>query len=257
MFSAEPGVPVDATSSDKRGAATAGDAITVVVTSCGRHDLLKQTLDSFFAFNTMPVQHVIVVEDGENVPPHLTKTFEDRQVQWISTGCRVGQIAAIDYAYSRVRTPYIFHMEDDWEFYRHRFIENSLAVMKRNPKCLQVWIRAVSDTQRHPVEPLIYDEGGVMWRRLALEYMFEGSPWHGFSFNPGLRRLRDYVSIGGYGRHARFDHLRPGAAESAIGKVFRKRDFFAAILADEKGRGYVKHLGRGRHVGPPDGQAFG
>lgn len=234
------------------GAAAAKDAVTVVVTSCRRHDLLKHTLGSFHRFNTMSVRRILVVEDGEDVPGEVRASLDSMQIEWISTGRRVGQIAAIDYAYSRVQTPYIFHMEDDWEFYRHHFIERSLAVLKRNPKCLQVWIRALKDTQKHPVEPLEYENDGVTWRRLAPEYIFGGTPWHGFSFNPGLRRLRDYISIGGYGRHARFDFSNPGAAESAIGKVFRRRDFYAAILADSKGDGYVRHIGRGRHVGAPE-----
>ena len=228
------------------------DAVSVVVTSCGRHDLLQRTLDSFLEFNTSPVEQILVVEDGEDPPSEVKTHLSRRRIEWISTGCRVGQIAAIDYAYSRVRTPYIFHLEDDWEFHRPRFIERSLAVLKSNPKCLQVWIRALTDTQRHPVEPHLYHSDGVPWRRLALEYMFGDQPWHGFSFNPGLRRLRDYVSIGGYGRHARFDFNKPGAAECAIGKIYRRRDFYAAILADEGGLGYVRHIGRGRHVGAPE-----
>lgn len=227
------------------------DAVTVVVTSCGRHDLLRRTLDSFYRCNTLPVQRTIVVEDGGEVPGHVRRAYEEREICWLSTGRRVGQIAAIDYAYSHVTTPYIFHLEDDWEFYRPSFIERSLVVLKHNVKCLQVWIRAVSDTQRHPVEPLVYRDDGVEWRRLSLQFKPKVRPWHGFSFNPGLRRLRDYVAVGGYGRHAKFDFAEPGDAESAISKVFRQRDFYAAILADEGGRGYVEHIGSNRHVGPP------
>lgn len=223
--------------------------ITGVLTSCGRHDLLARTLTSFYAFNTRPLAGMIVVEDGPDIPQGARAPFAQQPIEWISTGRRVGQVAAIDYAYSRVKTPYIFHLEDDWEFYRPGFIEKSLPVLEANPKCLQVWIRALNDTQRHPVEPHVYSDGGVPWRRLALEYHCQGV-WHGFAFNPGLRRLADYVSIGGYGVHTRFDPAKPGASESAIGRVYRQRDFYAAILCDENGAGYVRHTGGGRHVGP-------
>ena len=37
---------------------------------------------------------------------------------------RQGQIKSVDYAYSMVETPYIFHLEDDWEFYESYFIEH-------------------------------------------------------------------------------------------------------------------------------------
>lgn len=161
----------------------------------------------------------------------------------------MGQIAAIDYAYSRVETPYIFHLEDDWDFYRPGYIEKSLLLLEAHPKCLQVYIRAVTDTQKHPILPHQHVTEGVEWRRMAYNHILMGE-WHGFLFNPGLRRLADYVSIGGYGIHTRFDQAQPGLSESAIGKLYRKRDFFAAILTDEGGKGYVRHIGKGRHVGP-------
>lgn len=222
--------------------------ITGVLTSCGRYDLLQRTLESFYRFNTQPLVQLIVVEDGPDIPSEIRKCFSRYGIEWISTGRRVGQIAAIDYAYSRVTTPYIFHLEDDWEFYRAGFIEKSLTVLDANPKCLQVQVRAITDTQRHPVEPETHCDGGVEWRRLALEHHFEGV-WHGFSFNPGLRRLGDYVSIGGYGVHTTFDPAKPDASESEIGKVYRARDFYTAILVDAHGVGYVRHIGEGRHVG--------
>lgn len=226
-----------------------GQLVTGVLTSCGRHDLLELTLQSFFAVNSAPLDRLIVVEDGPEIAEDVRGKFSGHRIDWIATGKRVGQIAAIDYAYSRVRTPYIFHMEDDWQFLRPEFIERSAAILDRNPKCLQVWIRAVDDTQFHPVEDHVYVTRGVQWRRMALDYMFKGE-WHGFSFNPGLRRLNDYVSIGGYGLHTRFDPANPGLAECTISKLFRQRDFYAAILCDDGGSGYVRHAGAGRHVGP-------
>jgi Glycosyl transferase family 2 len=226
--------------------------ITGVLTSCNRYDLLHATLESFFQFNTAPLMNLIVVEDGPDIPLEVRCRFSGCGIEWISTGRRVGQIAAIDYAYSRVKTPYIFHMEDDWQFYRSGFIEKSIAVLESNPKCLQVWIRATGDTQGHPVEPYLYRNRDVGWQRLALQYRFKGE-WHGFSLNPGLRRFVDYVSIGGYGAHTRFDPAHPGASESAIGKVYRQRDFFAAILCDDAGAGYIRHIGWHRHVGPLEG----
>lgn len=224
--------------------------ITGVLTSCGRHDLLCETLESFFRFNTTPLSNLIVMEDGPDIPRDVRVRFSDRNIEWASTGRNVGQIAAIDYAYSRVATPYIFHLEDDWQFYRPGFIEKSLSILESNPKCIQVWVRSLADTQGHPVEPYVYRDRGVEWRRMALEYHCQGV-WHGFAFNPGLRRLCDYVSIGGYGLHTRFDPAKPGASESAIGRVYRQRDFYAAILSDGDGSGYVRHIGDDRHVGPP------
>ena len=87
---------------------------------------------------------------------------------------------------------------------------------------------------------------------MAIDYDLNGVFWHGFSFNPGLRRLSDYVSIGGYGKHARFDFEVPWKAEQLIGEHYRRSGFYAAILCDGNGEGYVRHLGRGRRVSPPN-----
>jgi hypothetical protein len=233
------------------------DGVTAVVTSCGRHDLLQQTLDSFFAFNTYPLERTIIVEDGPAISDMVRSRYTNRSMMWLSTGKRVGQIAAIDYAYSNVTTSWVFHLEDDWEFYREGFIEDSMKVLRAHRDCLQVWIRALDDVQRHPIDPQVKIDGGVAWREMARDYDLNSSGvlWHGFSFNPGLRRFADYVEIGGYGKHARYDFKVPWKAEHAINDIYRQRGFFAAILCDEMGKGYVRHLGRGRRVAPPPAES--
>lgn len=223
--------------------------ITAVLTSCRRYDLLEETLKSFFAMNSAPLERLIVVEDGTDIPKDVRGSFVGHPIDWISTGQRVGQIAAIDYAYSRVKTPYVFHMEDDWFFYRSGFLEKSLLVLQANPKCIQVHIRALDDLMGHPLEEPTYKSHGVEWRQMAFDYFGDEGDWHGFSFNPGLRRLSDYIAVGGYGIHTTFDMEIPWLAESAISKLYRRRDFFAAVLSDNNGSGYVQHTGDDRHVG--------
>ena len=47
---------------------------------------------------------------------------------WLLTGEHVGQLAAIDMAYSLVETEYIFHSEDDWLYIKPGYIEESLEI---------------------------------------------------------------------------------------------------------------------------------
>jgi hypothetical protein len=44
--------------------------ITLVVTSCGRLDLLKTTLESFDRFNTAPIREVFITEDAGDEAVH-------------------------------------------------------------------------------------------------------------------------------------------------------------------------------------------
>lgn len=123
--------------------------ITVVVTSCNRHDLLERTLVSFRKFNTDPgVARILVVEDGDGDPSEVCNRLD---ATLIRTGGRVGQIAAIDRAYEMVRTPFIFHLEDDWEFYRSGLMERSRGVLNVDPSTVCVWLRAWNDTNGHPL----------------------------------------------------------------------------------------------------------
>ena len=229
--------------------------ITAVLTSCNRHDLLVETLESFFRTNTLPLERFIVLEDGPDVPSHVRGLFADHDIEWISTGKRVGQIAAIDYAYSRVTTPYIFHLEDDWLFYRPGYMERSLVVLESDAEVLQVWLRPVRYVQDHPIEPEQYVERGVEWRRMAHDHELSSGYWHGFSFNPGLRRLHDYVTIAGYGIHTKGASDTGVEAENLIGEIYRRRGFHAAILTDADGAGYARHMGQGRRVQPLIGVA--
>ncbi len=222
--------------------------VTAVMISCGRYDLLLKTLDSFVSFNTFPIHEVILVEDGPEIPSVVGLypfPFASRK---ICTGTRVGQIASVDYAYSLVTTEYIFHLEDDWQFYTPKFIEKSLTILESENRCLQVWLRAVNDTMGHPLCPKVRYAGNVPWQRVEFDY---DNDWHGFSFNPGLRRLTDYIDVGGYGIHTRGLANRLGSHEAALSNLYRRRGMFAVILTDESGRGYVRHTGDLRTVRDP------
>jgi hypothetical protein len=233
---------------------TARDGVVVVITSCGRQDLLATTLDSFFRFNTAPIRNVVVIEDGNgDRNSDLKDRFRDRPVRWLASGERIGQIAAIDRAYRDVDAEYIFHCEDDWEFYAPGFIEKSLSVLAGNPRILQVWLRALCDTNNTTVlEPRLF-AGETPYRLLQPElYTEEWGTWHGFSFNPGLRRRSDYVRLGSFSGLDPAGTMKSWEVERAASEFYFHEGFLVAILADRNGEGYVRHLGWGRRVADTD-----
>lgn len=233
------------------------DRVTVVVTSCGRQDLLERTLKSFLAKNTCNGVEILVVEDGAARRNRgLMEKFAGEPIDWIATGKWLGQIRAIDLAYSRVSTPYIFHLEDDWEFTSGGFIEKSLEILRQCPDCLQVHIRAPDDLNDHPLLPDTEFAGKIPFRRLMTDVrgdLLPGRPlvWNGFSFNPGLRRLADYEQLKPF--HARISPLPGDAtrAESEIGALYRALGRYSVVLSDNDGKGYVRHIGEDRHVREP------
>jgi hypothetical protein len=225
---------------------------TVVLTSCRRYDLLARTLESFHRHNTdRGVARTIVVEDGDGDPSDVCLRFG---AELIRTGARVGQMAAIDLAYAEVRTPYIFHLEDDWEFYRSGFIERSRAILETDPSSLIVCLRAWNDTNGHP---LMFRSDDRTFGVMATTF---NEVWHGFTLNPGLRRLVDYQRLGSYSKQpitVRAVHRNPSLGlqlEIEASRFYFLRGFRAVIL-DEAG--YIRHIGEGRHVSHPDDAKFG
>jgi glycosyltransferase involved in cell wall biosynthesis len=204
-------------------------AVTVVVTSCGRPDLLKKTIESFIKFNTYPIEQWIITEDS-GVPP-ITLMNEYPWIKWIVKPHR-GQIACIDDAYSQVKTPYIFHLEDDWETYAPGVIEASFKVLKHNVSAVMCreWDDRVYRMSDNP--PFLDCWGG----------------WGHYSFNPGLRRTSDFHTIfnGSFAQTVKSDGL---TAERALNDLCREKGLKMALTLDPAG--FLHHIGDDRHVSEP------
>jgi hypothetical protein len=217
--------------------------IDSILTSCGRFDLLEKTLESFFAFADMPIDNFIVYDDsGKQIPESLKNQYP--QIKFIDGIEKVGQIKAIDILYSHVKNEYIFFQEDDWSFFKTGFIGQSLDILEKEPKIMQVWIRSQNDRNGHPATGV----PRMTLNRTRYQMMnsdYRGQ-WSGHSFNPGLRRLSDYQNLfpNGYAGVTTFNIKEPWKSEIEVGQVYKKAGFKAATLM----QGFVKHLGNGRHV---------
>lgn len=206
--------------------------VTVVVTSCGRWNTLFVTLSSFHEVNTHPVREVLVAEDS-GLPwmaDRIRETFP--WVTLLYDGERKGQRARVEELWGRVETPYVFHAEDDWAFTKGFFIEQSKRVLDGDRKVLNVWLRDLDDTNRHPVEFPLHESGGVQHWRLAVGY--EGK-WGGFTWNPTLYRREDVLPL----LESIPVEAGPLSFESAISLEMIGRGFRSAIIPG----GYVVHLG--------------
>lgn len=192
-------------------------SVTVVITSCGRWDLLERTLYSFLACNPYPIDRCILIEDSgkEEMRDKINEKYPFIEV--ILNEVPIGQIASIDKAYWLVSTEYIFHLEDDWVFHTEGdFIKDSISILEKEPQCLQVWLRDNSDNPHKAVDVVTEWEG-----------------WNGFSFNPGLRRLVDYYEIAPYSQWK---------DERGIDQQYKERGYYSRILPET----YCYHIGYNR-----------
>src|SRR5262245_35379041 len=121
--------------------------ITFVLTSCGRFDLLKETLSSFFAQNTAPIARYLLIEDSGDESVRKVAARFPFHIEVMVNRPSLGQIASIDKAYATVTTPYIFHCEDDWRFFRAGFVEESLSLLKHDPSISVVCCRRLAQNE--------------------------------------------------------------------------------------------------------------
>lgn len=217
--------------------------VSLVVTSCGRFELLERTLASFDAFNTLPIREVFITEDSgsEAVKSCIPEHWREHTTFFVNVP-RLGQLRSIDLAYAQVKTPWVFHCEDDWGFYRPGFIEESKLLLEADPQALQVWLRSFAhDLAIH--SPYVQRgerrvAGGVPFYRVESAK----DDWQGFSLNPGLRRMADYH------RHAPYAQY---AGEKALSRLYAQEQRHALILENDA----VLHTGFGEHVAVPEERA--
>lgn len=234
--------------------------ITMVVTSCGRQDLLKQTLESFEQFAPNTLDELIIVEDGpdkNDFVKELMPTVENFKLLNSPVNKR-GQLLNIEWAYEQITTPYVFHCEDDWRFTRPYFIEDSLRILKKYYDCLMVHLRSHKDQwqeshnrswieeQEHTIED---EKGSLSYWKVRPWIQHDGG--FGFTLNPGLRRLIDYQKIGGlrtpvstrYGSN--FNQKDGCLIERTNAEHYQRLGMWCASLEPE---GRVEHIGWGRHI---------
>lgn len=213
--------------------------ITLMVTSCGRFDLLKRTLETFDRFNTAPIREVFITEDsGDEAVRECIPASWREHTTFIVNNPKLGQMRSIDAAYAQIKTFWVFHCEDDWDFYRPGFIEDSQVLLEADPQALQVWLRSFNhDLQVH--SPYVYlNERQVVQGIPFYQLGSHKADWQGFSFNPGLRRLADYQQHAPYAAHS---------GEKSLSRLYAGENRYALILENDA----VLHTGFGEHVELP------
>lgn len=212
--------------------------VTFVLTSCGRMDLLDQTLESFFKQNTYPLKAIYVIEDSydQEVYKQITERWGDKVTLFLNDP-KLGQIASIEKVYAMVDTPYVFHCEDDWLFTRPGFMEENKAIMESDPSIIQVWLESKESAAR--LDIFSYDNrkevDGLAFERVNVA---EGWEWGYFSFRPGLKRMSDYKRLGGYGQFLN---------ELDISVAYRDMGYHTVIIEEPA----IEDLGEGRTVPDP------
>lgn len=208
--------------------------VTVVITSFDRIDLLENTVRTFKRWNTYPIDEYIIIDDSGRESAHrqIKELFGDYRL--ILNEKNIGLVESIDKAYAEVKTPYVFHTEDDYEFLESGFIERSLSVLENDPTMMQVWIRGLDDTLGQPILSTVFKTPDDV----AYHIVGSHQEWFGYCFGCGLRKMEVWHRIKPYAQWSPatdFLSLR----ECKIGIELWRLGYRAAILPDR----YARHTG--------------
>ena len=209
--------------------------ITLCVTSCGRLDLLAPTLTSL-----MPQMHlfsdVIIIDDDGDAAVKEWVEAQIPKAKVLLNEQRLGQLASIDKMYGEVRTPFVFHCEDDWVFVGDGFIEAAFAAITKEPSVSTALVRRLSEL------PDAYLQDATRAKAPSSDYVVFAPHAHreylGFSFNPGVVAHATWQKYGPYVRYETEGNL----------SYKMKKDGFTIACLDP---GHCRHIGDGHHVDDP------
>jgi len=217
--------------------------ITLFVTSCGRPHLLIRTLLSFVKYNTYPIKEAILCEDSGIIGIiDFVKEILPYPVSIYYNETRIGQMKTIEKYTQLINTPYVFHLEDDYEFFDSGFIELSFIIMDSDPNISQVLL----EDEQHTYTQV--DIGNPLCYKVMTNPSHEYWANNGdgaltlFSWRPSLKKIE-------------IQKLRMPYElwddEYTIELAINKMGYYAVVTKNSKyGRlGFCTHIGKNEHVG--------
>jgi len=217
-------------------------SVTLFITSCGRPELLKRTLISFVAHNTYPIQEAILCEDS-GVPGIVD--FVSSILPYPITFCynkvRSGQMKTIETYTQLIKTPFVFHLEDDYEFFDSGFIELSLKIMETDSNISQVLL----EDEQHDF--FTVDIQNPLCRKVLTNDPKEHSANNGdgamscFSWRPSLKRIEI--------QKVRMPY-KLWDDEYTIQLKINKMGYYSVVTNNIKNgrKGFCTHIGKENHV---------
>ncbi len=209
------------------------DTVTICITSCGRLDLLAETLREFRAYNSGG--RYLLSEDSTDaaVIAEVKATYPDMTV--LSGPKRLGLMGSIDRLYTQVETPYLFHLEDDWSFDGAIDWSAAIALLEARPEVAHVCVRDVNEIkEKYRARSDLATLAGRQFRIMQTTSHPEFYAW---SSNPGLMRTRTYRAFAPFAR----------VLHDQMSGLMKKDGLRQAFLLP----GVARHSGQGRNVVDP------
>ena len=206
--------------------------LSVALTSCGRFDLLETTLASFVGHFEAP--RILIAEDAGRPAEAAAFAHRHPEVEMRANPARLGQMRSIDSLYAVVKTPYVLHLEDDWQFTSGADLSAVMDFLEARDD-ISVCAVAYRLDQRFRASPKTETFRGKNY----LVWNLDAHPkWFSYSFNPSVARLSMWREFGPF---ARFN------TEEGLSAACKQRGLRIAMIE----RPIAHHIGEKRHAHDP------
>jgi hypothetical protein len=211
-------------------------SVTLCLTSAGRPDLLQKTLSTLLAANASSFQDIIIIDDLASAQCAQVVRELCPGANLLLNETRLGHHRSVDRMYRLVRTPFIFHCEDDWQFAPIPMIADCFKALLAIRDGSVICVREFDDL--HPdllkEAELVEIEGSLFW----ICSITARPIWNGFTFNPALLRRALWEE---HGPHENYP------TEAAISEHMKSHGLRIVQLVS----GTCRHIGAHRHVYDP------
>ncbi|MCZ7596125.1 MAG: hypothetical protein M5U16_15475 [Hyphomicrobium sp.] len=204
-----------------------------VLTSCGRFDLLGETVTSLQRY--FDVERILIAEDSEDsaAAAQFARAFPVADVRVNLP--KLGQMRSIDAHYATLSTPYVLHLEDDWGFTRSLDLDRVTDLLEARPDISVVCIA-------HRVYDPRFQKGAKSERHGGIDYLVwetDAHPkWFSYSFNPSIARLSLWREAGPFAKFV---------TEENLSQFLKARGMRIAMVVP----GIADHIGDDRHAHDP------
>jgi len=226
------------------------DEVTLCISSCGRLHLLEQTLESILKHNNYPLEKTIIIDDSgkehnwDAIVSLVKRISKNHEI--ILNEKNIGQYESLDIMYPKVTTEWIFHCEDDWEFYHSGWIEESLEVHNHYGEKLftcDLWGSRIKLDDKRILPETHTTDNGLRYKIINPAYKLGG-----MNQNPGIRRTETVALLYPYASRGRGNYRRMYHTEATLAKEYIKElGYRSAWVVDSE---YVDHIGWGEHIYP-------
>jgi hypothetical protein len=206
--------------------------LSTVLTSCGRFDLLEQTVGSFLEH--FATDKILIAEDSGKAEEAAAFARAFPVAEMLINEPKLGQMRSIDVLYARLSTPYVLHLEDDWAFSASADLDRIMDFMEGRPDVSVVSIGYRLD-QRYLNHAKRCSHGGLDY----LIWDLEAHPkWFSYSFNPSIGRVTLWREIGPFARFM---------TEENVSEHCKARGMRLAMALPS----IARHIGDERHAHDP------